>query len=203
VSHLLSRPSRKLALIAVLGTLGCAEPASDLARSPEAVATRSPAPVHSVSADGDTAFTIDSDDPEMAAARRLARCTVAEFTRRFLSPPAAQTALSLKGTFRDGSETEYLWVDVFKAEGDTLFRGTVANDPGAVRHVTYGDTVTLRRADVADWFAVESDTLVAGFTMRVYRNRLTPVERVRADSARGYAVIEGFDAHRRLMRRCS
>lgn len=128
-------------------------------------------PVHSVSEDGDTAVMFASDDPDMLRARRLARCTIGEFRRRLVSPPAGQTELMLKAAFRDDGETEHMWISIHRADGDSAFDGTLANDPASIRQLSYGDTVRVRTADVSDWFAIERDTLVAGFSMRVYDPR--------------------------------
>jgi uncharacterized protein YegJ (DUF2314 family) len=144
--------------------------------------------VHSVSEDGDTAFIVSRADAEMARARRRARCTLPEFVRRFRAPPPGQSALELKARFEEGTETEYLWLEVISVSADTLIRGVVDNDPGILRRVRYQDTVSVGPDAVADWYAVERDTLVAGFTLRVYRERLPPVERAREDSAQGYVV---------------
>jgi uncharacterized protein YegJ (DUF2314 family) len=144
--------------------------------------------VHSVSEAGDTAFLIDRADAAMIEARRRARCTLPEFVRRFRAPPSDQSALGLKARFKETAGTEYLWLHVLSVSADTFIRGIVENDPGIVQRVHYQDTVRVGPDAVADWYAVERDTLVAGFTLRVYRERLSPLERARDDSARAYVV---------------
>ena len=159
--------------------------------------------VHSVSADGDTAFLVASDDPDLRLACRVAQCTLHEFRERFQAPPVSQTDLMLKAAFRDSASTEHLWLEVLALVGDSAFRGRIANDPGMLRHLTYGDTVLVHRLDVDDWYAVDRDTLIAGFSIRAYRNRMTEVARTQYDSAQGYAVDSDRAARGRLTMRCS
>jgi uncharacterized protein YegJ (DUF2314 family) len=159
-------------------------------------------PVHSVSADGDTALLVASDDAGFARARRDAHCTLHEFRERFRSPPASQSELMLKAAFRDTANVEHLWVRVTDIAGDSLYRGVIENDPATLRHFSFGDTVQVPSADVDDWFAVDRDTLIAGFSLRVYRERLTAIDRAHADSARGYVVDGERSARGRLTWRC-
>jgi len=158
--------------------------------------------VHSVSEDGDTAFLVKRDDAEMERARERARCTLSEFRRRFRDPPATQTQLSLKGIFQDEESTEHLWLDVLAVNGDTTFVGTVANDPGMVRSVAFGDTVTIGSAQVSDWQAVDRDTLVAGFTTRILMGRKRGGEPAGQDTTLGYKIDSDEHAWRRLERFC-
>lgn len=141
-----------------------------------------PMRVLSVSADGDTAFAIQSGDRELLRARRLAQCTLGEFSRRLGSPPPGQTELMLKVAFHQGGETEHLWMRIHHAEGDSAFVGTIANDPSSIPSLAYGDTARVRAPDVSDWYAVENDTLVAGFSRRVYDRRLGDTGKYRTDS---------------------
>lgn len=159
--------------------------------------------VHSVSADGDTAFLVASNDSNMLAARRDAQCTLHEFVRRFESAPATQAELMLKAAFHDSVNTEHLWMRVHRIVGDSLYQGVVENDPGVLRHLAYGDTVDVPRRDVDDWFAVDADTLVAGFSIRARRRTLSPNERARADSVAGYVVDSDVSARGRLTWRCN
>ena len=159
--------------------------------------------VHSVSADGDTAFLVASNDPNMLRARRDAQCTLHEFARRFEKAPATQTELMMKAAFHDSTNTEHLWVRVHRIVGDSLYHGVVENDPAVLRHLAYRDTVEVPRGDVDDWFAVDADTLVAGFSIRARRRALSPNERAQADSVRDYVVDSDASARGRLTWNCS
>lgn len=158
--------------------------------------------VVSVSGDGDTAFAVHSEDPDFRRAAELARCTLPRFVERFASPPAGQTQLMLKAAFHDAAGTEYMWVDVLAVTGDTLFDGILRNDPATLTHLSWGDTVRVRAPDVADWFAVQRDTLVAGFSMRIDHRRLPAAERPAYERARGFIVDSERNALRRLAMDC-
>jgi uncharacterized protein YegJ (DUF2314 family) len=182
-----------LLLIAAVLLASCGDARDEAADRPH---------VQSVSEDGDTTYAVRPDDPEMRAARERARCTVSEFIRRFHHPPATQTEVKLKGVFRDDEGTEYLWLDVLRVDGDSVFVGTVANDPGRVRSLAYGDTVTIRSGEVADWYAVDRDTLIAGFTTRVLRAKTSGADPAGRDTADGYVIDPDSIAWRRLERFC-
>jgi uncharacterized protein YegJ (DUF2314 family) len=154
------------------------------------------------SEDGDTAYIVAANDPELIQARHEARCTVDEFIRRLQSPPSTQTDLALKASLREGDEVEHLWLEILRIDGDSLFTGTINNDVLRLQQVTYEDTVTVSRADVSDWYAVDRDTLVGGFSVRVFRQRQSGVERIRQDSASGYVVGDDLENWQRLPKRC-
>src|SRR5262245_8855235 len=137
-----------------------------------------------VSADGDTATRVDRDDFRWEQARRDARCTLAEFVRRFRNPPPTQSELDLKvGLDLSPEQTEHVWLRVLAVEGDTAFRGTVNNDPSDTSRYHFGDTVSVSWRRVSDWYAVDRDTLIGGFTIRYARLSLTKAERAQFDSA--------------------
>jgi uncharacterized protein YegJ (DUF2314 family) len=124
--------------------------------------------IHSVSEAGDTTYYVDPDDADLRRAKARALCTLPEFLRRLRDPRPGQSELMLKGTIRAAGQTEHLWMTPLEATGDSAFVAVVENDPAAIPGLSYGDTVVIHRADVADWYAVERDTLIAGFTMRVF-----------------------------------
>lgn len=188
----LPREMYLLLLIAAVLLAGCGDAGKGSAESTDGRR------VHSVSENGDTAFLVKRGDPEMERAQERARCTLSEFRRRFRDPPATQTALGLKATFREDGAAEHLWLHVVSAAADSAITGTVANDPGILRGLAFGDTVTVWPAEVADWYAIDRDTLVGGFTMRVWRARMTPAERAADDRAKPYAVDPDSAAWRRL-----
>ena len=142
--------------------------------------------VHSVSRDGDTTYLIASDDPQYRIARRQARCTLGELLRR-LDGPRRPQSVRVKGAFRSGRETEHLWLDVLDLGADTTFRATVANDPALIPTLSYGDTVRLPVVDLDDWYVIERDTVVGGFSIRVHRDGLPPTERASYDRRLGVA----------------
>ncbi len=76
------------------------------------------------------------------------------------------------------------------------YRGRLSNLPLDITSITLGDTVTVPKDRVSDWFAIDDGKLVGGYTLRLQRARLPPEQarRVRrnrsssssrTDSARG------------------
>jgi uncharacterized protein YegJ (DUF2314 family) len=145
-----------------------------------------------VSPDGDTASFVASDDWEFALARQSAQCTLANFRRRFDHRPSDQSDLMLKAAFETTpGETEHMWTEVLAIPSDSTYRVRIENDPVDSTRFAYGDTVVIHRRDVTDWYAVERDTLVAGFTLRLRRHRLNADQRRQADSTRAYVIVDG------------
>ena len=156
-----------------------------------------------ISEDGDTALRVDRDDWRWYQARRDARCTLDEFLRRFHQPPRTQSDLQLKAGLEIAKDdTEHVWIRVLRIDDDSVFRGILNNDPSDSSRYKYGDTVVVARRQVTDWYAVDRDTLVGGFTIRVSRYALTKAERARFDSARSYAIGDDGENLRRLSYRC-
>lgn len=149
-----------------------------------------------VARDGDTAHVTSRTDWRLLQAREDARRTFPEFVARFRSPPDGQRALSLKGRFAEpdsggapgDSVVEHLWLEPIAYDSGRI-RGVIDNTPILLRRVSHRDTVTIDSSHVSDWYAVEHDTLVAGFSLRVFRLRMTTEERARSDSADGYIVL--------------
>ena len=109
-----------------------------------------------------------------------------EFRRRLISPPGTQSELAFKIAIRDSAETEHVWLQALAAVGDSAVRGIIENDVVAVRGFAEGDTVVAALDSLEDWLAVDRDTVLGAFTVRVHRDRLTREERAQYDSATGY-----------------
>jgi uncharacterized protein YegJ (DUF2314 family) len=144
-----------------------------------------------VSPDGDTVRFVAADDWEFNRARQDAQCTIPAFRHRFQHPPAGQSDLMLKAAFETSpGMREHMWTAVLELPTDSTFRVRIENDPSDSTRFHYGDTVVVRLNDITDWYAVERDTLVAGFTIRLHRTRLNADQRRRADSSRPYVITD-------------
>src|SRR5579884_931919 len=143
---------------------------------------------------GDTMHVLDADDWEVLSARRDARATFGEFVRRFREPPTTQSDLSVevrlvKATGVAGdSAVEHVWLQPLTVT-DSSVRGIIVNTLSDLRRVKYGDTISAPNADVSDWYAVDRDTLVGGFTIRLFRNRLAQAARDSEDRHRPYVIV--------------
>jgi uncharacterized protein YegJ (DUF2314 family) len=155
-----------------------------------------------LAADGDTVRSRASDDPAYARAYQDAQCSLHEFRRRLTAPPSTQTELAFKGPVSDSTETEYAWLDALELVGDSAVRGILENVPVALRGIEEGDTIVMPLRLVEDWMADDRDTVVGGFSMRIYRDRLNAEQRARYDSASGYHFGSDVDNWRNLVAGC-
>lgn len=156
-----------------------------------------------VSAHGDTAWELTAHDTLWYQARDDARCTLYEFLRRVREKSKSQTMASVKASFRLGDEVEHMWVNVRTLVGDTALRGILANEPITMHRLKEGDTVVVALRNVDDWYAVDADTLIGGFGLRLYRSQLTAAARAAYDSTHYYVVDADSVARRRFGWRCA
>jgi uncharacterized protein YegJ (DUF2314 family) len=130
---------------------------------------------------------VEPTDPEMTQASSQARDTLGEFVRRLDEPPESQSSTSLKVRLTEGDVVEHLWLVSVSHAGDS-FTGVVNNEPVNLKAVHLGQSVTVPKAQISDWLAVDNGRLVAGYTLRVLRNRMNPAERKEFDAQLHVAV---------------
>ena len=108
-----------------------------------------------------------------------------------VGPPQAQARFMVKASFAadPGSDVdgEQLWIEDVSIEGDAI-EGRVANDPTYIARLNFGDTVSLSRDDVSDWYYVDNGLLVGGHTLRVFRARMTAEARAKFDAESGFVI---------------
>ena len=155
-----------------------------------------------ISADGDTVHSRDPDDPGYLRARQDAQCSLNDFVRRLADPPRTQSELAFKAAIDDSLEVEHVWFQALSAIGDSAVRGEVESAAVLVRGVERGDTLVVPLREIEDWMAVDRDTVVAGFSMRLYRDRLNRDQRARYDSATGYRFGPDAENWRTLAAGC-
>ncbi len=116
-------------------------------------------------------FTVEENDPEIAAAIAEARRSIDEFIAHLQNPSPTMMHFSVKKPFpaRDGSR-EHIWVDVTEFR-DGKFHGKIGNNPVAVEGIALGDAVTVAKDDISDWIIVDGDNIIGGFTTEVMRKR--------------------------------
>lgn len=130
---------------------------------------------------------IPAEDAVMNIAMQRARDTLDEYRGRLTNPPPTQTYLSLKAQFEDDDYVEHMWIrDVEITE--TGFRGRLGNEPVNITSVAFGDVVEVPVAKVSDWMAVDDGRLVAGYTLRVLRDRMPPAQREAFDSNLDFVI---------------
>jgi uncharacterized protein YegJ (DUF2314 family) len=135
----------------------------------------------------DKVIYVADNDAKMNAAIENARATVDTFTAALKSPKPDQGSFAVKYPCRDGKTTEHMWLSPVRFDG-TKFIGTVNNDPQDVSNVKIGDEVSVEPAKISDWMFVENGKLVGGYTLRVLRDAMSPVERAEFDRSVGFTV---------------
>ncbi len=60
---------------------------------------------------------------------------------------------------------EHFWLsDVVYRDGE--FQGTIGNDPGIVTNVTFGQSWTIKKAEISDWMFMRGGKMYGNYTMR-------------------------------------
>lgn len=111
--------------------------------------------------------SVERDDPAMKAAIELAAATLTDFVEVFQNQSALDHDFAIKKGFPASDRNhEFIWITPESWDGDS-FTGTIANDPVDVEGLSYGDRVTVRGHEVADWMYVRNTTLHGAYTLRV------------------------------------
>lgn len=97
-----------------------------------------------------------SDDTELKAARDRARLAFFALERRFKAGLPLNEHLQVKGPFREGDQTEFMWVEVLKWGSDEV-EGILVSDPFWVKKLHTGSRVTVRLDEVFDYIYKKAD----------------------------------------------
>jgi uncharacterized protein YegJ (DUF2314 family) len=135
----------------------------------------------------ESSWRVSADDPQMNRAKAKARTTVGTFIAALRSPRPARAGFSIKLPITDGDQVEHFWLRDVRYDG-TVFHGLIDNDPEMVTTVKFGQPVTVRPANISDWMYVDHGILVGGYTVRVFRDSLSPSERADFDKSLWYKV---------------
>jgi uncharacterized protein YegJ (DUF2314 family) len=104
----------------------------------------------------------DYDAKQMEAAIATAQARVGEFIA-ILEKKGADS-FSVKAPITDKHGTEHFWItDVTYKDG--AFTGQIGNDPGVVKNVKFGQTWTVKRAEISDWMYLIGEKIHGGFTI--------------------------------------
>lgn len=132
-------------------------------------------------------FHVPDEDAEMEKAVRTARESVGRFIAALKAPNAGQTGFSVKKPFKDGDKVEHIWLSDASFDG-TNFRGRVDNDPVDVKNVKMGETATVAKDELSDWFYIDDGKLVGGYTIRVLYARMPPEEKKEFNAHLGFKI---------------
>ena len=141
----------------------------------------------------DNVFYVENADEAMNWAMEKARLTMGYFLSSLEAPASYQQSFSLKAKFIDGDEVEHIWLSEVSSDGDGLFYGTISNDPQHVTNVKMGSKVGVTEENVSDWMVIENGRLIGGYTIRAYRDQMSPAQQEDFDQSLGLLVDDGVD----------
>lgn len=116
---------------------------------------------------GDEISPVDGNDPRMVAAVAEARERWPEFVAA-VGRIGTPSDTICKAPFTDGLNTEFMWVEVHRADADSA-EGTLSNAPFRVYGLRQGSTVKVRSDEISDWAYVENGEAVGAFTEKIIR----------------------------------
>jgi uncharacterized protein YegJ (DUF2314 family) len=108
---------------------------------------------------------LESDDPRLLAAEAEARNRFHEFESAFNANSDGGSQFSVKTKMTHGDNSEHIWVDVTRIEGDAI-EGLLGNEPLDLGDLKLGAEVRLDRSEVEDWAIMRGDELVGAFTLK-------------------------------------
>ena len=126
------------------------------------------------------------DDTELSSAARRAQDDLAEFLNA-VACPSGRGGFGFKyGVPVRGGKHECMWFDHVQFV-DGHLRGRLANVPECA-DLKYGDWLSVPPQGIIDWKFVEGGRLRGGYTIRVFRDRMTPAQRARFDAELGVRI---------------
>ncbi|QIF04814.1 DUF2314 domain-containing protein [Roseimicrobium sp. ORNL1] len=115
--------------------------------------------------DKDKVVSVQSGDPDMAAAIAEARRTLPEFWKVFDKRERGESDFAMKVKITDGDIVEYFWlIDLERGGGKTM--GTINNTPNGVTNVKLGDRIEIPEVDIADWLYFREGKMVGNRTLK-------------------------------------
>jgi uncharacterized protein YegJ (DUF2314 family) len=125
-------------------------------------------------------YNVESDDKEMNEAIKKSRLTFDDFLTTFKNKKRSQSNFSVKMPFPTNYGAEHIWLVNIESKDGKLF-GQVDNVPESVTSIKLGDKIEIDRNKISDWFYIEDNRLIGGLTIRVLRDRMTPIEKRQFD----------------------
>jgi uncharacterized protein YegJ (DUF2314 family) len=89
------------------------------------------------------------------------------------TPPPGSRAFAIKKGFPAEKREEFIWLSDVTLVKDR-FRARIDNEPVWATDVKLGDSILVKKEDVADWMYVQRHELVGGYTVRVLFKREPP-----------------------------
>jgi uncharacterized protein YegJ (DUF2314 family) len=122
---------------------------------------------------GGRIFHSPTSDSAMQEAIAAARASTPSFIVRLEAPHPGDRNFGIKFPFRDGDETEHMWVSDVRREGNE-FVGIVEAEAQSVGNVVKGSEVRVPVSGISDWGFSNGDAIHGNYTTRVMLPTLPP-----------------------------
>jgi uncharacterized protein YegJ (DUF2314 family) len=140
------------------------------------------------SGDTENYVHVADDDKEMEAAVAKAVATTNDFMTAFRAQKQGTKNFCLKKPYpTPNGSSEHMWIEI-SAEGDGVFKGTVANKAEETTKVKMGQQVFVRLDEISDWKYEEGGKIVGGYTIRYFLNKMSPQERKKVLEQSGFEL---------------
>jgi uncharacterized protein YegJ (DUF2314 family) len=136
-------------------------------------------------------ISVQSADADINQAIARAKATFGTFSGAINAKDADRDTFAVKIEFPadadSGAESEHIWLSNVRVDGDKI-TGQINNEPEFIATLRMGDEVTVDAADLSDWYYVQDGKLVGGYSIRVFRDRMSAEERAQFDSGLGFTI---------------
>jgi uncharacterized protein YegJ (DUF2314 family) len=130
-------------------------------------------PRKTVRREGEPDIVISSgDDRELNRAKAYAKSHYNKFLEAAYSDDTTMHEFHVKLRFdtdsgKDGqAHNEHIWLSNLHLKHDSLF-GYIANEPEFVTNIKYADEVFVDTSILSDWYYIQNNRLVGGWTIKV------------------------------------
>src|SRR5262245_7744662 len=120
-------------------------------------------------------LTYKFDEKKMEQAIAEARSTFDTFLARFRSPHPGDEEFHVKVRIEDKNGVEHFWVSELKLDSEP-YSGKIADDPGIVKKVKFGQVYNFTRGEISDWMYMANGKMQGNYTLRVELESMTPKE---------------------------
>jgi uncharacterized protein YegJ (DUF2314 family) len=111
-------------------------------------------------------LTDQYDKKKMEQAIADARSSFDEFLVRFRNPQPGDEEFHVKVRIEDKHGVEHFWVSDLKLDSEP-YSGKIADDPGIVKKVKFGQVYAFTRSEISDWMYMAKGKMQGNYTLHV------------------------------------
>jgi uncharacterized protein YegJ (DUF2314 family) len=120
---------------------------------------------------------VSTNDAVMSRAIATAKKTSNNFIQAFRHPKPSFHGFSVKKPYLiKGQRFENMWIGDLHEVGDRL-EGRITNTPVEATEVREGQLVSVKLNEVIDWMYIDGNSLVGGYTIKLFYERMNKEEK--------------------------